>query len=117
MRAERHQRTVGDTTVTGLGMDAETRCTHYDSPRDVVAIRFACCGVFYPCVTCHDSLVEHDRTVWSADEFDTRAILCGVCGTRLAIRTYLDAGDVCPSCGAGFNPNCREHYPCYFDGA
>jgi uncharacterized CHY-type Zn-finger protein len=101
--------------VRGLGLDAETRCAHWRSPLDVIAIKMRCCGVYYACKDCHDALADHPVQVWARGEWDEEAVLCGVCGMALTVRQYLDCGDVCPSCGAAFNPGCRLHYHLYFE--
>jgi uncharacterized CHY-type Zn-finger protein len=103
-----------DVPLWGLGVDAETRCEHYSSDRDVIAIRFRCCEVYYPCFACHEARCEHDPERWPPDRFDERAVLCGGCRTALSIRAYLDCADACPACGAAFNPGCRDHYDRYF---
>src|SRR5437763_12629509 len=33
--------------VLGVNVDRETRCAHYHSPRDIVAIRMKCCNAWY----------------------------------------------------------------------
>ncbi|WP_426518415.1 hypothetical protein ACPPVQ_02805 [Diaminobutyricibacter sp. McL0618] len=38
----------------------------------------------------------------------TKAILCGVCKTKLTISTYLSVLN-CPDCGSAFNEGCRLH--------
>jgi len=119
-------------TVRGVDVGPETRCRHYDSELDVIAIRFACCGTFYPCYECHLVAADHEAERWDVDAEgsadradaedesasnrggDTPAVLCGICGTVLTISAYLDSGDRCPSCGAEFNPGCRRHYDRYF---
>ena len=108
-------RRVGEVTVHGVGLDAETRCAHYHTERDVVAIRFRCCGEFYACIRCHDALADHDPEVWPREAFDEEAVLCGVCGRTLSIEAYLAADDACPNCGAAFNPGCATHHHHYFD--
>ena len=110
------QRKVGDYEVRGVNVDSETRCTHYDSDRDVIALRLGCCGVFYPCYRCHEVVADHDSQPWPRDRFDEPSVLCGVCGTALTVTTYLDADHECPSCGVAFNPGCRAHYDRYFEG-
>lgn len=107
--------TVGGETVRGVGVDGETRCAHYDAPRDVVAIKFACCGTYFPCFRCHEAVADHDAERRPRDAFDEAAVLCGACGAALSVREYLDADDACPHCGAGFNPGCANHYDRYFD--
>lgn len=106
---------VDDVPVYGVEVDDETRCAHYATDRDVIAIRFACCGDYYPCLSCHDELANHESVPWQADDFGTKAVLCGSCGTELTIEGYLDSGSACPRCGAAFNPGCRTHWPTYFD--
>lgn len=112
---EGETRTVIDGTVVhGVLVDTETRCVHYDTTRDVVAIRFHCCGSYYACHACHDTLTTHDATQWPREAYDTRAVLCGRCGSTQSIRGYLDNDDGCPACGGDFNPGCREHSQYYF---
>lgn len=100
--------------VRGVKVDAKTRCVHYHSPLDIIAIRMACCGVYYACKACHAALADHDIKVWPRLEWDVRAVLCGACGYELTIREYMDSGYLCPHCKAGFNPGCRNHYHFYF---
>jgi len=105
---------VGATPVQGLLIDDETRCEHYRGPLDVIALRFACCGGWYPCHLCHEATADHDARPWPTDARSTEAVLCGVCGTALSIADYLEVS-ACPTCEAGFNPGCRLHHRLYFD--
>lgn len=100
--------------LRGVAVDAETRCDHYDSDRDVVAIRFACCDCYYPCFRCHEAVTDHEPERIPPDRFDRPAVLCGSCGAALSVDAYLDCDDGCPECGAGFNPGCRRHRNRYF---
>ena len=116
--------------LRGVAVGPETRCAHWNSERDVVALRFGCCGAFSPCHACHAATADHDPEPWPRARFDDPAVLCGVCGTTLSARTYL-AGDSegrspsgsrakpdddpCPACGADFNPGCRRHRDRYFE--
>jgi uncharacterized CHY-type Zn-finger protein len=109
------QRTVGGATVRGLELDPETRCAHYGSESDVVAIRFHCCPAYYACYRCHRTLADHDARTWPRSAFDEPAVLCGACGARLAVEQYVGADDACPECDAPFNPGCADHYHRYFD--
>ncbi|SNZ16038.1 Uncharacterized protein, contains Zn-finger domain of CHY type [Natronoarchaeum philippinense] len=102
--------------VRGEGVDAETRCAHYDSALDVVAIKFDCCGTYYPCFRCHDAVTEHDADRWPAARRDEPAVLCGACGAELTVETYVGV-DACPECDAAFNPGCADHYQRYFEAA
>ena len=46
------------TSVFGVGVDqrSESRCDHWHSELDIVAIKFLCCGKFYACRSCHDEV-------------------------------------------------------------
>ncbi len=99
----------------GLGIDGETRCEHYHSSQDVIAIRFKCCDMFFACSACHQALSSHSPIRWSTAEWGASAILCGCCGEILTIGEYLDSNFQCPICQAHFNPGCRNHYDHYFE--
>jgi uncharacterized CHY-type Zn-finger protein len=113
--------------LAGVDVDAETRCAHYHTDRDIVAMRVACCDRYYPCVECHEAVVgdDHELVRVPPAAFDEPAVVCGVCGTRLTVTEYVavlsDASTGagvddprCPDCGAGFNPGCRDHLDRYF---
>ena len=101
-------------TVKGNVVDEHTRCVHYHSPLDVIAIKFKCCGEYYPCFSCHEETSGHGPQVWPKEEWDNKAILCGMCGHELTIHQYMNSGNLCPVCHAGFNPGCKNHYGLYF---
>ncbi len=103
--------------IFGLDLDAQTRCAHWHSALDIVAIRMKCCGVFYACKDCHEALADHPIQTWPRGEWNEKAVLCGACGTELTINQYLDSDNRCPACGAGFNPGCRGHHHFYFESA
>ncbi|MFT4306113.1 MAG: CHY zinc finger protein [Microbacterium sp.] len=105
---------VGDIAVHGLLVDAHTRCEHYHGDRDVIAIRFRCCGRYYPCHLCHDAVAGHEARRWPRDRRQRAAILCGMCAAELTIAEYVEV-DACPRCGAGFNEGCRLHHHLYFE--
>jgi uncharacterized CHY-type Zn-finger protein len=100
--------------ITGVGIDLETRCAHYHSEQDIVAIKFECCGEWYCCHQCHVELAGHEAEVWPREKFDNAAILCGACGQQLTIREYLACKSACPRCGRQFNPDCAKHRHFYF---
>lgn len=114
--------------VRGVAVDGQTRCAHYASPRDVVAMRFACCDAYWPCHRCHAELAGHPAVPVPATDFARPHVLCGVCRAELSVHAYRAAmaaspdGDggaspaspACPSCGAGFNPGCSAHALLYF---
>ena len=108
---------VHGAAVFGVGVDGETRCAHYRTPLDVVAIRFKCCGKWFPCIDCHRAVADHPVVVWPASAQHEKAVLCGVCGHRLSIVEYLACHSICPRCAAAFNPGCALHRHLYFDTA
>jgi uncharacterized CHY-type Zn-finger protein len=99
--------------VYGNTIDDQTRCVHYGTARDVIAIKFACCRRYYPCHLCHEESEDHVAEQWPRDERQQKAILCGVCSTELAIAEYLSVYR-CPTCDAQFNERCRLHSHLYF---
>ncbi|WP_100486714.1 CHY zinc finger protein [Sporolactobacillus pectinivorans] len=101
--------------VHGIDVDSETRCMHYHSSQDIIAIKFRCCGEYYCCYECHETLANHPAQCWRHSEFNEKAVLCGVCGHELTINEYLSSNSRCPNCGAPFNPGCASHYHLYFD--
>ena len=119
-------RLIARPIVFGQTIDDETRCVHYSSAKDVIAIKFRCCLLYFPCHLCHaevhatpvhDTPVHatpvHATEVWPLTERQQKAILCGVCAHELSIAEYLLV-DGCPRCGAQFNEGCRLHAHYYF---
>jgi len=100
--------------LRGRRVDSETRCVHYDGPQDVIAIRFACCDVYYPCFKCHRETVAHEPTRQPRERQHEPAVLCGVCRNTMTAATYLQANHACPHCGTAFNPGCAAHHDRYF---
>ncbi|CAN5152354.1 CHY zinc finger protein [soil metagenome] len=106
---------VHSVEIIGTDVDAQTRCAHYNSEIDIIAIKFKCCGKWFPCFKCHAGHTNHSAEVWSVEESDTLAILCGICGYQLAISEYFKCASVCPKCFSNFNPGCANHYHLYFE--
>jgi uncharacterized CHY-type Zn-finger protein len=100
--------------LRGIAVDPDTRCAHYDGLRDVIAIRFACCDVYYPCFKCHRETTTHDPTRLAANEKHEPAVLCGACGHTMTAGAYRRAAHACPRCDAPFNPGCHAHWDRYF---
>ncbi|HQZ96214.1 MAG TPA: CHY zinc finger protein [Pyrinomonadaceae bacterium] len=101
--------------IYGVDLDAETRCAHWHSELDIIAIKFKCCGRWFPCFECHAAVANHEPAVWPIGERDAKAILCGKCGKQLRITDYFECDSICPQCRSGFNPGCAKHYWLYFD--
>jgi uncharacterized CHY-type Zn-finger protein len=100
--------------VRGLDLDPQTRCAHWNSRLDIIAIKMRCCGTYYACRACHDALAGHAAEVWPVQAWDEPAVLCGACSHELTVREYLGCGSRCPRCGAPFNPGCATHHHLYF---
>ena len=112
--SESNRRDIHGVTVHGVDIDAQTRCAHWHSPLDVIAIKFACCHEFYSCHDCHAALAGHKAKRWTA-ELIQDVVLCGACGKLLSTCEYLNSGAQCTECGARFNPACEKHYHLYFE--
>lgn len=102
--------------IKGKTIDQQSRCTHWYSERDIIAVKFACCGAYYACYSCHEELANHPAQRWSESTFEQKkVILCGVCRHEMSIREYQDSDSSCPKCNANFNPRCSLHWPLYFE--
>lgn len=77
--------------VRGLTIDDETRCTHYNGPNDVVALKFKCCGDFYPCYECHAAAVTHPIERWIVVAAGTEADVGAKPGAAADADTGTDA--------------------------
>lgn len=106
---------MNEKEVFGKLIDDNTRCIHYHSSLDIIAIKFKCCDKYYPCYECHKETAGHDARVWGKSERNTKAILCGICKSEMTIQQYLQSGNRCPTCQSPFNPNCSKHYHFYFE--
>lgn len=101
--------------VLGVGLDAQSRCAHWHSAVDVVAMRFKCCGEYYGCRACHDETAEHPVKLWSEADAGECVAMCGVCGFELTMAVYLAGHPSCPACAAAWNPRCVLHRHLYFE--
>lgn len=100
--------------IRGKVLDEQTRCVHYHSSLDVIAIKFKCCNAWYACYYCHEEEAGHPAEVWPAEQYEERAVQCGECKRMMTINQYLACNNQCPGCGTPFNPGCSAHYPLYF---
>ena len=106
---------IMQTVVKGKLTDAFTRCQHYQSPLDIIAIKFKCCDTYYACIHCHEELTDHKVALWPQNEWNTNAILCGQCKAEISINEYFNSNYKCPNCNSDFNPKCSNHNHLYFD--
>jgi len=109
-----HDRIIAGLMVKGKVIDNQTRCAHYHTDLDIIAIKFKCCDTYYPCYSCHKEATDHLAVTWAINERDKKAILCGACGHELTIQEYMASNNTCTSCQSLFNPNCKKHYDLYF---
>ncbi len=105
---------INGEVVNGIDVGSQTRCAHYSSDLDIIAIKFKCCGGWFPCFECHSEIADHEAKVWPQNERETSAILCGACGYQLSVNEYLRCDSSCPACKSSFNPGCSDHYHLYF---
>lgn len=101
--------------VYGLNVTGLTQCDHYSTPRDIIAIKHACCRKFYACISCHNALEPHEPKTWPRNDRSEKAVLCGGCKHELRIDEYMRCKSMCTKCGADFNPGCKGHWSLYFD--
>ena len=106
---------INEITILGKPIDNQTRCVHWHSELDIIAIKFKCCNQYYPCYSCHEETTDHKAEVWPIKEYSQKAILCGVCGHELSIQDYMACNNTCPKCESLFNPGCKNHYHLYFE--
>ncbi len=85
--------------VCGIDLDAQTRCVHYRTALDIIAIKMRCCGVYYACKDCHEASADHPIEVWPGEEWSQPAVLCGACGYELSVAQYMESGYTCPIAG------------------
>lgn len=102
--------------IKGQLVDTHTRCSHYHTDVDVIAIKFLCCPTYYyyPCFKCHQESNNHEAKRYPISTTNEKAVLCGNCYHEMTIQEYLDCNYSCPACEHPFNPGCRNHYQLYF---
>lgn len=102
-------------SVYGVDVDQQTRCQHYHSELDIIALKFGCCERYYSCYQCHLETADHPPKPWPQSRFDEAAVLCGSCGHELTVHEYKECDSRCPACNASFNPGCAAHHALYFE--
>ncbi len=104
-----------DIILKGKAVDDQTRCIHYHSALDIIAIKFKCCNNYYPCLYCHQEEADHQVVLWKKNEREEKAVLCGICKHEMIIKEYLNCNNQCPVCCSKFNAKCTNHYHFYFE--
>ena len=100
--------------INGLLVDDQSRCQHYHSTLDIVALKCFECQKYYACYQCHDSLEEHSFRAYPCQLKQDKVLICGVCRHEMTIEEYQEAV-ACPNCHSVFNPACSKHYDIYFE--
>ncbi|WP_163526142.1 CHY zinc finger protein [Halobacillus ihumii] len=100
--------------VKGVNVDQHTKCAHYHTDVDIIAIKFYCCNDYYACYFCHQEVSNHNVSKWPKSRWSERAILCGSCKHELTISEYM-ASTNCPHCESRFNEKCSNHFHLYFE--
>ena len=101
--------------IHGNLVDNSTRCQHYNSTLDIIAIKFKCCNKYYACIHCHNEAETHSTQLWPQLEWNTKAIFCGECKIEISINNYFTSKYICPNCKSNFNPLCSNHNHLYFE--
>ena len=109
--------------IKGCLVDEFSRCEHWHSEIDVIALKFKCCPtVYYPCYSCHEETTPADHKVEKYDlvvDKDKNLVICGMCKTEMTFDKYRNTEEdgilKCYNCKAHFNPGCKLHYKIYFD--
>ncbi|RLV91211.1 Helper of Tim protein 13 [Spathaspora sp. JA1] len=103
-------------TLQGQLTDKHTRCIHYHSKLDIIALKFKCCQIYYPCFKCHQELTNHKVSRYNSNDLATvKVILCGECFHELSFDEYKNNNMKCVYCHNNFNPGCSLHLDLYFD--
>ena len=100
--------------INGLLVDDQSRCQHYHSTLDIVALKCFECLKYYACYQCHDCLEKHSFRAYPCQLKQDKVLICGVCRHEMTIEEYQDV-EACPNCHRAFNPACSKHYDIYFD--
>lgn len=106
-----------DINLDGLFVDEYTRCEHYHTDLDIIALKFKCCNAYYPCYQCHEQLVTHETQKFNVSAHSEElVILCGYCKLELTFSQYSKSDPVeCMNCHKPFNCGCKAHYNLYFE--
>ena len=99
--------------IHGLLVDKESRCQHYHSPLDIVALKCYDCQKYYACYQCHDHIEDHRFRAYPCHIRQDKVVICGVCLHEMTIENYQKSVS-CSHCHSRFNPACSKHYDIYF---
>lgn len=108
--------------IKGILVDEDSRCKHWHSKLDVIALKFKCCpAVYYSCYSCHEETNPADHVVEKYDlvaDKNKNLVICGICKTEMTFDQYKNLEEdgilKCYNCKSHFNPGCKYHYQAYF---
>ena len=101
--------------IYGLLVDNQSRCQHYHTELDIVALKCFDCLKYYACYQCHDRLGgTHSFRAYPCHLKQDKVLICGVYQHEMVIDEYQEA-IVCPNCHSAFNLACSKHYDIYFE--
>ncbi|EGW30027.1 uncharacterized protein SPAPADRAFT_144251 [Spathaspora passalidarum NRRL Y-27907] len=105
-----------DLTLKGQLVDKHSRCIHYHTTIDIIALKYKCCQTYYPCFQCHQELTNHKVEKYNLTDLESiKVVLCGECYNELLFDEYKNNQMKCVYCHHEFNPGCSLHYDLYFD--
>ena len=93
--------------INGLLVDNESRCQHYHSPLDIVALKCYDCQKYYACYQCHDHIEDHRFRAYPCHIRQDKVVICGVCLHEMTIENYQKSIS-CSHCHSRFNPACSK---------
>ncbi|KRL43329.1 CHY zinc finger protein [Lacticaseibacillus manihotivorans] len=95
--------------IYGQQLDVASRCRHYHSDLDVVALWCGQCQKFWACYEFHDAMGDHEFVPLPKAQ---ALVLCGACRCMMTYSQYQSGA--CPNCWYPFNPRCELHTDHYF---
>lgn len=103
-------------SLQGKLVDSQTRCEHYHTDVDVIALKFKCCHVYYPCFECHQAAAHLPEKFHIEQDAQELVVLCGVCVGEMTFGEYSLRDPLrCVYCDHLFNVGCKLHYDLYFE--
>ncbi|MFD0845206.1 CHY zinc finger protein [Streptococcus saliviloxodontae] len=99
--------------IYGLDLDRESRCRHYHSQLDIVALKCFLCQRYYACYKCHNACQNHSFAPYPLSRREDLVVICGVCHKEMTIADYKEVS-ACVACQSPFNPRCHLHEAIYF---
>lgn len=108
--------TCSGVSIHGAWIDHNTRCKHWNLELDIIALKFKCCGKYYPCYLCHAEYNDHEPRRWLGSDLSlVPMVVCGVCYHEYTYTEYATLEYSCDKCLSKFNPKCSLHMDYYVD--